>query len=560
MHAPVQLKETNNMSFNSRTVPGAAAMCLGAVALPVLFWLPPAAAQQLTASQIDPDPPSALTVPARQLSESEREALLQKKLQIRQRMAAIADATAPAAPPGLPAVAGRETRVVDYEAQYPGTPSSLVIGRNNKNTRANVSPSGSTLAEPSAANEGIQVLSAGNYDHAEYSVDGGVNWTNIALPAGPADAPDLCCDNDIVYDQARGVTFLSSLYLNTAGTNGVVRIFVFRSMNAPYACSYTFDQAGTANNILMDFPHLGVSNNFVYLSSNDIPTSGSQNARMRKINADNMADCVSASLSTYSVPSTTYGQRVWRPVKSARGTMYWGHFDNSTTLRIYSWVDSGATSTSVTSTTRTLSATTFGNPDCRGGTGNRDWTDSLWGSITGFNVNGTVGGGRLTFFWNAAADASHTQGHVHGAVFSESGLSLLAQPRIYNSTACFGIPTVAANDRGDLGLSIAYGGKSGGGGAAAQGYVGEDDDSTSGFGVFGTVYKTASGTDNRTDQRYGDYFTVHPHSPCRLFFNATNYALSGGTSTTNVNSRYVEFGRGRDQKCYDRWKSAVPTP
>jgi hypothetical protein len=53
---------------------------------------------------------------------------------------------------------------------------------------------------------------------------------------------------------------------------------------------------------------------------------------------------------------------------------------------------------------------------------------------------------------------------------------------------------------------------------------------------------------------------VHPQEPCRLFFNATNYALSGGLSIANVNSRYIEFGRGRDQKCYDRWKSVFATP
>jgi hypothetical protein len=488
------------------------------------------------------------------------EALMLRKLQIREGMAAIADATAPVAPPGLPAVVGRETREVEYATQYPGPPATFIIGRNNKNTRANTAGLGSTLAEPTAANDGIQVLSAGNFNHAEFSVDGGVTYTNIALPGGPRDAPSLCCDNDVVYDQARGVTFLSSLYLNSASTNGVVRIFVFRSINAPFSCSYTFDQAGTADNILMDFPHLGLSNNFVYLSSNDIPTTGSQNARMRKINADNMADCVTATFSTFSVPSTSFGQRVWRPLQRARGTEYWAHFDNATTMRIYSWVDTGTTATSVTSTTRTLTSTSFTNPDCRGGTGNFDWTDSLWGSITGFNVNGAVGGGRVAWYWNAGPDTSHTQGHVHGVVFNESGLSILAQPAVFNSGFCFGNPAIAANDRGDIGVSIAAGGMAGGGGSAAHGDVGMDDEFTSGIGSFATLFVTASGTANRSDQRFGDYFSVHPHTPCTLFFNATNYGLNGGTALSNVNSRYVEFGRGRDQKCYDRWKNLTPTP
>lgn len=516
-------------------------------------------AQETAVSQIAPDVPGT-SAPAQALSEAQMEQLMQRKYRIRQILAAKADASAPVAPPGLPAGPARETQAVDFQTEYPGTPSALIIGRNNKNTRANVSPLGSTLVEPVASNEGVQVLSAGNFNHAEFSGDGGVTYTNITLPAGPADAPTLCCDNDIVYDQARGVTFLSSLYLNAAATNGVVRIFVFRSIGPAYACSYTIDQAGAADNVLMDFPHIGMSNNFLYLSSNDIDTGGGQNARMRKINADNLADCVTASISTFAVPSTTFGQRVWRPLKRTRGTMYWAHFDNATTMRIYSWVDSGATATSVTSVTRTLTSTTFSNPDCRGGTGNFDWTDSLWSSLTGFNVNGALGGGRLAFYWNAGPDASHTQGHVHGVVFQESGLAILAQPVVFNTGACFGNATIAINDRGDIGVSIAFGGKSGGGGNAAQGYVGMDDEFTSGIGQFATVFLTASGTANRSDQRYGDYFSVQPHVPCGLFFNATNYALSGGTSLSNVNSRYVEFGRGRDQKCFDRFKSLTPTP
>ena len=113
---------------------------------------------------------------------------------------------------------------------------------------------------------------------------------------------------------------------------------------------------------------------------------------------------------------------------------------------------------------------------------------------------------------------------------------------------------------GDIGATLSYGGKAGGGGTAAQGAVGMDDEYTSGLGLIGTLFQVASGTDNRTDQRQGDYFTVRQHEPCDLWFNATNYALSGGTGVANVNSRYVEFGRGRDEKCWLRWKDILATP
>src|SRR5207249_4600766 len=80
------------------------------------------------------------------------------------------------------------------------------------------------------------------------------------------------------------------------------------------------------------------------------------------------------------------------------------------------------------------------------------------------------------------------------------------------------------------------------GGAAAQSAVGIDDDFTAGIGVFSLVL-TATGTHNRSqnDERFGDYFTIHPYEPCEKWFTATNYALLNGTTASNVNSRYVEF-------------------
>jgi hypothetical protein len=368
--------------------------------------------------------------------------------------------------------------------------------------------------------------------------------------------PTLCCDNEVVYDQPRGLWILQSLYINSSLTNGVVRLFVFRTLPS-YSCSYTIDQAGTANNVLMDFPHIATSNNYLYLASNDIGGSPSQSARIRRINLDNMADCVTASISTYSWPNTTEGQRVWRPVQGATDVMYFAHHATTTSLRLFSWPETGASPTNVL---RTLTATTFANPDCRGGTGNVDWTDSLWSNIVGFNLNGAAGRDWLAWYWNAGADATRPQGHSRGAVFTRATLALLAQPVIYNTTTCIGQVTVAMNKRGDIGMSLNYGGKSGGSGAAAQGYVGMDDAFTAGIGLPVTIYLVASGTHNRTDGRHGDYFSVRDYQPCNFFFNATQYALSGGTGVANVNSRYVEFGRGRDQKCYLRWDDFLATP
>jgi protein-disulfide isomerase len=168
-----------------------------------------------------------------------------------------------------------------------------------------------------------------------------------------------------------------------------------------------------------------------------------------------------------------------------------------------------------------------------------------------FLVNGCV-------YWNVGPDAAHTQGHVHAAVFSLGTLALVAQPHIFNNAFCFGYPVVTANKRGDLGISIAAGGKAGGGDTAAQGFVGIDDEFTTGIGFFGTLVLAASGTHNRSDARYGDYFTIHPYEPCEKWFTATNYALLNGTAVANVNSRYIEFGRNQSLRCYNSHRKHIP--
>ena len=290
-------------------------------------------------------------------------------------------------------------------AEYHGNPALLVLGRNNKNTNAN-GALGDTVAEPAAANNARHVFAAGNLRHAEFSTNGGVTWSNVVLPGGPTDAPTLCCDHDVVIDDARRVTFHSVLYINAAATNGVVRIFVRR--NPPTAdCSYTIDPAGTANNILPDYPHLGLTKRSLYLTINAIPTSGTGFRRIYRFNIDQIADCVTAATTTFTQSFSIIGQRVWVPAEGTNNieTMYWGQLDNSTTFRIFSWPEASGTPTSVT---RTISASNFTHSHCRGGSNNTDWIErSTAFSITGFRLPvrrrreaaGGLGFWRVTGMW-----------------------------------------------------------------------------------------------------------------------------------------------------------------
>jgi hypothetical protein len=529
---------------------------VGAWSIPV-----PSRAQETNATQavgettvLSPDPLSALSTPAVGLSAEQRELLLTRKRQLQKDNAATTQNNPPS-PAGLAPVEGQGTDpIADDASRFPAPPGSLIILRNNRNPPT---LSQSTLAEPAAANNGAQVLAAGNFSHFEFSINGGVTWTKSTFPAGPANAPNDCCDNDVIHDRGRGVTFMSTLYVNNVNppTHGVVRIFVRRNINTAPDCSYTINP-GSA--ILPDYPHLGKSNNFLYLTLNNLGPGGQ--AQIRRFNIDQMADCVIATTDTVNLNDrATVGQRVVTPAEGAQQTQYFSWAENSTQIRIWSWPESSAAPSSVL---RTISASNFTNPDCRGGALNNDFTDSLWASITGFNRRGAVGNGRVYFYWNVGPDGSHTQGHVHSAIFAEGGLSVLAQTPMFitGNAQCNGLPMISTNDRGDLGISTAVGGRAGGGGPAAQGYVAIADDFSGGIGFFPTLVLTASGTHNRTDKRYGDYFVTHRHNPCGNSWTATNYALNGGIEVANVNSRYIEFGRGRDVGCNDEYLNAQPAP
>jgi hypothetical protein len=255
--------------------------------------------------------------------------------------------------------------------------SLLVIGRNNQNTNAN-GPLGSPLAEPAAANDALRVFAAGNNGHAEVSTDGGATWTNVPLQGGPADAPILCCDQDVVIDGARRVTFHSVLYTNSAITNGVVRIFVRRTPPAA-DCSYTIDPAGAADNIIPDFPKLGLTKRFLYLTiSADRSDITFHIARIYRLNIDQMSGCETVDFSSVDEPcdfSPSCIVAVWRPAEGTNNieAMYWGQSDNTTTFRIFRWREDSKP----TSVTRRVTASTFSEPDCRGGVGDNNWVDPI---------------------------------------------------------------------------------------------------------------------------------------------------------------------------------------
>src|SRR5262249_44337232 len=147
----------------------------------------------------------------------------------------------------------------------------------------------------------------GNFSHAEHSTDHGATWANVSLPGGPARAPLICCDNDMVIDDATRIGLHSVLYVNSERTNGIVRIFVRRPGNlGKVKCFYDIvpefiHPAGTSDDILPDYPHLALTRSFLYLSINAIPDRlpPPPFARMYRFNLAQMIDCQITAFSSF---------------------------------------------------------------------------------------------------------------------------------------------------------------------------------------------------------------------------------------------------------------------
>ncbi len=499
--------------------------------------------------------------PAPPLSKAQREAMRRNVLARRERAAALVD-NDPPSPPARPGKPVRETQPRG-QTEFHGTPGTLNVLKNVLNPIAQDGTQ-STILEPTTVNEGKTAIYTGNRFFS-HTTDGGANWTEEAIPAGSLNAPFFCCDIDTLYDPARGIFVWSALYCAdiNCSTTGSVFIFVRRTAAGGNTCVYEIDY-GSLFGELPDYPHLGISNNFLYVSVNALGPSAWSSADMWRADLNQVADCVDLDPdpNLFSYFGAVTGQRVFVPGTNAKHAMYWAQSENTTQLRIFKWPE---TSTTVQEFLRTVGATTFANSNCMGGTNAAAvFTNTTAWSIAGLRHRTATGGPRVLVLWAAAADAGHPNAYIRGADFQEPNLVLMGQPDIFSAAHCYNYPAVVGSERaGHYGLAVLFGGKVGGGGPGLNAAVGIDDDFTPGLGVFDLMTVT-TGTHNPDPLglfpgRVGDYVSVQRHRPCGLSaYVAAVYELNGGGDPASVRGRYVEFVRNRDRTCYERWKDVLP--
>ena len=307
--------------------------------------------------------------------------------------------------------------------------------------------------------------------------------------------------------------------------------------------------------MLFDYPHLGVGNNYIYVTANEIVNGSSwAGAVVWRYNLDQMSTCAGSLGGNVFTWTGSVGQVVWVPARGTTDTMYLVTIENASQNRYFAWPENSG---SLSSNVLNVTGSNYGAANCVGGPSHNNWlADTLSTSSIGFQTRTAVGrdgsagasAQYLATYIPVNANGGITQAYVAGSivgtdhVLTASGIDSSAP--IFNNGVCISYSDVTANSRGDLGLAVGWGSSapgSGGDTGPAQSYIAISDDYTRGGtrGYFGSVFLCAGANDNPT--RWGDFLTARVEEPVDLSFVAATYGDVSGIGQVRV----CEYVRGR---------------
>lgn len=437
---------------------------------------------------------------------------------------------------------GTETLSSLVSADAPMAPASFLL---YQNTSIAGIPAGfsSSTNEPSTASGGRNRFQTGNW-YAAYSSNGGSTWTHLSpFTAFPSIDGGFCCDQDTLYDPSRNLFIWLLQYIKDASDNHF-RIAVFRSetANISNAGWYYYDfspaQFGGAGGEWFDYPHLALTEDFLYLAINVFRVSN--DTWTRTIFARFPLDTIRAG--------ATLGANYWSqssyfnvtPVQGAKDVIYFASQISGTGLAVFRWPENSG---SISGFGLAVPAWTVGTTHSCPGPDGRNWCARSDNRV----LAGTLGWNQLTkqaeltFFWNVAQGAGFTWPYINAAKFRESDLAYLGRPYLWNGGTAFHYIGAAPNARGDIGLSVQYGG-----GSVHPSSAVCIDDSFNGDPPGWECTGVRAGAHGPDSNRWGDYLRVRPAYPGDNAWTATSYTLQASTATGNAEPRNVVFGRERD--------------
>ena len=380
----------------------------------------------------------------------------------------------------------------------------------------------STVGEPSLSNAGNDLFFTGNW-YAAQSSNHGAAWSPInPFTALPAVDGGFCCDQTSIYAPSVNRTVWLLQYVEQSGTN-TLRVAV----RAPGGSWKYWDFRPTTvnpawTNEWFDYNSAALSDNFLYVTSN-VYDSAMNRWRRAVVLRFRLSDLAAGAQLPFRAFATTSNGSL-RCTLGAKKIMYFGSHETQSSIRIFSWPETGTT---VTSRTVAVTAWTQSGAYSAPCPGNREWLTRSDGRITA----AWLGGGEIGFAWSANRTSNRPFPYVRVVRINEANMTVIAQPDIWNPQYAWVYPDVCPNNAGIPGVTLFRGG----GPHFPTHVVGVLD-----AGVWRLVIARAS-THAPTDRKWGDYLTCRQHAPDLASWIAAGYTLQGGGARTNIEPRFVHF-------------------
>ena len=433
--------------------------------------------------------------------------------------------------PGTETSVGRAARNLETDGADPALPGTFTLFK-TKILKPNVNFS-SDVNEPAIGQSGKNIFYTGNW-YAARSTTGGALFTYISPYA---DFPAFCCDQDVIYDRGRDMMMWYRQGVIPSGqTQNQFKLGVSSNGGVSW-CTYTISPINVNSEFTsrwFDYPHLALTNNFLYMTTNLFTTAGAFD-RMLVLRwpLDSLKACAGFS---YSYNSYTAGWS-WTPAIGGTTTAYLGDHYDTANMIVWSWPESG----SMTGVIRAVPAWTFTNRDghCPDPSGRNPCLRADQRITSGW-----IRGNELGFFWNVreSAAAGFAYPYINAATFDLTTLAYVGRPLIFNGSYAFHWGAAAPNVRGDLGIGLWAFYSS----AYAQHIVGIDDDyngAPPGWEIVGVI----QGNAGPSQDKWGDYGRVRYFAPQGTTWVATGFIRNKPRiGPVRSQPHYVIFGRERD--------------
>lgn len=407
-----------------------------------------------------------------------------------------------------------------------------------------VTPSGanrsSRTGEPDCVILRDTAFYTGNF-YAALSKDSGYTWSYInPYTRFPAADGGFCCDQRAIgvpAPQEMALWILEYRYSATT-RQGRLRLARAKGRDGLRTNSWVYWDLTPAvfgqSNKFLDYSDIAVSNGYFYGSCIiGNPPNSAAGLLLYRIPLSQLYAGGRINIQYYT-SSVLRGYGSYRFAQGSKSTMYWAAHVSTTKLRVYAWADS---SNSASIAERSVSRWS-GTPTPAPGPDGRDWTGfgyTVNTVLTGYAKSNEVG-----FLWTSGKVSGRPQCFVRVARFRTSDRTLIGQHDVWNPSFAFHFPAVAANSRGDVGGTIAYGG-----GSIYPSLAAFIVDKYSPAWAPLKLYLVRAGRAGPSSNRWGDYFSARIHSVSTRTWVATGFTRQSSTGAGEPH--YAWFGRQENE-------------